>query len=77
MAKKRFWKEFKKQTRMAIAASIGFVIAFAWKDYIISLVGNTFNDLKVVMPNLSAFLSAILLTFIGVILILISSKMLE
>lgn len=73
----RFGKEFKRQIRMAIAAAIGFLIAFAWRDYVINLAGGLFTNLALNMPDLSRFLSSLLITLIGVIFIIISSKILE
>lgn len=73
----RFQKEFKRQTRLAIAAAIGFLIAFAWRDYILSLASDFMSNMSKVMPTTSRLISAITLTFIGVLLIFISSKFLE
>ena len=74
----KFKKEFKKQIRLAIAASVGFIIAYSWRDFIVvsvkSLVGENFfiNNQNII--NLS---SALILTFIGVVIIFISSKILK
>jgi len=73
----RFKKELKRQTRYAIAAAIGFTIAFAWRDYILNLTSSFLVDMAMVMPNMSRFLGAILITLVGVILILLSSRLLE
>jgi len=73
----RFRIEFRKQTRLAIAAAIGFLIAYAWKDYILTLSKDLFTRLSITMPHMSNFLAALVLTLIGVILIMISSKFLE
>lgn len=73
----KFLKELKRQTRLAIAAAIGFIIAFAWRDYILFLSSDIFRDISSVMPHTSRFLTAILLTFVGVILIILSSRLLE
>ncbi len=75
--KKSFKQEFKSQLRLAIAAAVGFTIAFAWKDYI-SFQTNTFiQNILVAVPYLSRFIGAFLITLIGVIIILISSKLLR
>ena len=34
--KKSFRREFKRQLRYAIAAAVGFIIAFSWRETIIS-----------------------------------------
>ena len=75
--KTRFFKELKRQSRLAIAAAIGFLIAYAWKDYVLKIAKNMFQDLAPLVPALSQLLSAIFLTGIGVILILLSSRILE
>lgn len=73
----RFKKEFLRQLRVAIAAGIGFLIAFAWKEYVFNLAKTLTGDLSLVMPNISNFLAAGIITLIGVILIMISSKLLD
>ena len=73
----RFRKELKKQMRVAIAAALGFLIAYSWKEYVVALAGDLFTNIQSTMPNMSNFLSALVLTIIGVILIMISSKLLE
>ena len=79
MPKKRgkFWKEVKRQVRLSVTAAIGFIIAFAWKDSIIQFVGSFFDDIRLAFPIASHFLTAIILTVIGVSLILISARLLE
>jgi len=73
----KFKKEFKNQLRLAIAAAIGFIIAFSWRDFVIKLVGDTYSVLQTAMPITSKFLTAITITLIGVFLIIITSKLLK
>lgn len=73
----KFIKEFRKQTRLAIAAAIGFMIAYTWKDFIIGLTKGIISELGVNLSNTFNFLSAFLITLVGVIFLLISSKLLE
>lgn len=75
--KSKFLKELKRQSRLAIAAAIGFLIAYAWKDYVIKLASDMFHDILPLVPAISELLSAIFLTAIGVLLILLSSRLLE
>jgi len=75
--KTRFLKELRRQIRLAIAAAIGFVIAFAWKDTIIRMVGDYYSNLNKVMPIGSSILTSLTITLIGVLLILLSSRLLE
>lgn len=77
-ARKSFKKEFKRQLRFAIIAAIGFTIAFAWRNALY----NSFNIvvkkfLKTADIVLSEFFTAILITLTGVILLLITSKLLK
>lgn len=75
--KTRFVKEFKRQVRLAVAAAIGFVIAFAWKDTIVKIVGEYYSNLGKVMPIGSSILTSLTISLIGVLLILLSSRLLE
>lgn len=76
--KRRFFKEFKRQVKYAIAAGCGFLIAYAWKETIWNTAQNIVNKLmdsaKTSINNTS---TAIILTAIGVIIILISSRLLR
>ena len=73
----KFWREVKRQTRLAITAAVGFIIAYSWKDYVIQAFGSTFKDIQSIYPSTSSFLTAFFLTLIGVGFILISSKLLK
>ncbi len=42
----KFKKEFKKQIRLAIAASVGFIIAYSWRDFIVGSVKSLVGDSK-------------------------------
>lgn len=74
-----FKKELKRQIRLAVSAAIGFTIAFAWKDAIF----NTFQTIVAKYLNMeptnfvTGIYTAILISIIGVIFILITSKILE
>jgi hypothetical protein len=75
---RKFKKEFKRQLRLAIGAAIGFLIAFAWKDVIFAFVQDTITDLSSLTNiHLVGLLSSLTLTLLGVILLLISSRLLE
>jgi hypothetical protein len=76
-ATSRFQKELKKQIRYAVAAGIGFLIAWAWKEYVFNLATKMTGDLALVMPNMSNFIAAATITLIGVVLIFISSRLLD
>lgn len=76
--KRSFRKEFKRQVRMAIAAAIGFTIAFSWRNFVYDTSKTWIEKLT---PLSGAFetglASALIITIIGVIFILITSKLLK
>lgn len=76
-ATSRFKKEFRRQIRIAFAAAVGFLIAYSWREYVFSLAKSLTGDMSIVMPNISNFLAALIITLIGAILIFISSKLLD
>ncbi len=76
--KKNFRTEFKRQLRYAIAAAVGFLIIFAWRDAII----NATKSLVEKITQTTAFATiniatALLITIVGVFVIIISSKLLK
>jgi len=74
----KFKKEFKRQLRLAIAAAIGFLIAFAWKDFIFKLVQDSVADISTFTEiHFIGIASSLIITILGVILIIISSRFLE
>lgn len=77
--KKSFKKEFVRQVRMAITAAIGFTIAFAWREAIFYSTLNfvsRFLDLTKEHYSTTIY-TAITITVAGVLLILITSKILK
>lgn len=72
-----FKMEFKKQIRLALAAAIGFIIAFAWKDFVLKLTGDALSRFLELNPITSSLVLSIVVTFLGVLIILISSKILK
>jgi len=77
--KRGFSYEFKKQLKMGITAAVGFMIAFAWKDPLFNYVNNLV--LKITsFPLLSysnQLITALLITFFGVLIIWILSKIVK
>ncbi|PIN77803.1 hypothetical protein COV15_01265 [Candidatus Woesearchaeota archaeon CG10_big_fil_rev_8_21_14_0_10_34_12] len=74
----KFKKELIRQLRVAIAAAIGFVIAFSWRNFVFELTKNWVKAISTMTnTNFINFTSSMLITIIGVILIIISSKILE
>ncbi len=77
-SKTKFKEEFRRQLRLAVAAAIGFIIAYSWRDFILELSKDTItritSTLNVHLINLS---SSLFITIVGVIVILISSKILQ
>ncbi len=72
-----FKMEFKKQIRLALAAAIGFIIAFAWRDFVLRLTGDALSRFLELNPITSSLVLSIVVTFLGVLIILISSKILK
>jgi hypothetical protein len=72
----KFRKELKRQVRLAITAAIGFIIAFSWRDYFMSLTQGLLSNFGPIAEHLLLF-SSVFITFVGVILILITSKLLQ
>ena len=72
-----FKREFRKQLRLALAAAAGFIIALAWKDFIFKSTGDFLSKFLELNPLTSSLAISIFLTFIGVLIIWISSKLLK
>lgn len=76
--KKSFRKELKRQLRYAIAAAAGFLIIFAWRDAIINASRNLVKRFAETTPIATTEVTtAVFFTIIGVIIIIISSKLLK
>jgi hypothetical protein len=73
----KFKKEFKRQLKLAIIAAIGFLIAFGWKDVIYNRVKILVDGFITTTKMFNDVFSALFVTFVGVILILIISKILK
>jgi hypothetical protein len=76
--KKSYRKELKRQVRYAIAAAVGFIIIYAWRQSILnitqSFIEKFIENTKVISSNI---LTALLITTIGVLIIIVSSKILK
>ena len=70
---KKFKEEIKKSTNTAIVAAFSFMIALAWRD-LISEYLSTLTKIPIIQGKL---LSAIIITSISVIGILITTKLLS
>lgn len=70
---KSFTKEFKKEMSTAILAAFGLLIALVWKDVITNFV----NNLSEKSPFSGALLSAMIVTIICVLGIMLSSRFLK
>jgi ABC-type polysaccharide/polyol phosphate export permease len=76
--KKSFRVELKRQLRYAIAAAVGFMIIYAWRDAILegtkSLVEKISSTTHVVTTEVS---TALFISIMGVLIILVTSKLLK
>ncbi len=70
---KTFKKEFKKEMNTAILAAFGFLIALVWKDVITSIVNNITQEAHIS----SAVLSALIVTMICVLGIMLFTRLLK
>lgn len=71
----KFHQQFKERTSTAIIAAFGFLIALSWQDLIKNII-NTYTptDLFVQYPYLAQLISALLITLIAVLAIMIVSR---
>lgn len=63
----KFTREFRKTLTTAIVAAFGFLIALVWRDFITEYV----DKITGASPVQGKLVSAVIVTFIGVIAILI------
>ena len=78
-AKKSFKKEFKRQIKLAIIAAVGFTVAFSWREAIFNTFENFVSRfLDVPLEHyLTKTYTALAITIFGVVLIIVTSKMLK
>lgn len=77
--KRSFRKEFKRQLRLAIAAAIGFTIGYAWRNAIFAFFQSfvsRFMDVPLGHYTTESY-TALAITLAGVLLILVTSRLLE
>lgn len=70
---KKLKQETKKAINTAIVAAFGFLMALAWRDVITEYI----NATGIVTPTQGKLISALVITFISVLGILIVTKMLS
>ena len=76
--KSNFRKELKRQLRYAIAAACGFMIIFAWKDAIWTFTKDIVEKFEKTTSLASTnIIAALLISIVGVLIIVISSKLLK
>jgi hypothetical protein len=75
---KRFQKEFKRELRTLIIFTLGFTIAFSWRQTIFDLSQSFVQFItKVSNPNTSTIITSIFTTLICIILIFLFSHLLK
>jgi hypothetical protein len=74
-----FKKEFRRQMRFAVTAAIGFSIAFAWRESIFAMFQSFVSRFFDIVPGhyLTEIYTALMITLIGALLILLTSKVLK
>jgi hypothetical protein len=71
----KFKEEFKKQIRLAIAAAVGFLIAFSWRDTVLAVAQKYVQAITTIEGMIQLKLvSSFVITILGVLIILLSSK---
>lgn len=77
-SKRSFRKEFKREIKYALKAGVGFLVAYAWRDAVLE-VSKTFvrEFTETTKTALTSIYAALLITLLGVIIILFSSRMLR
>lgn len=71
-----FWKEFRKQSSIAIVAAFGFLIALSWRDFISEVVTHLIGYFSVEgYAYLYKLIAAVLVTLVSIVGIMIASKM--
>jgi hypothetical protein len=75
---KFFRKELKKEARIFIVVAVAFSVAFAWRQTIFDAALVAVNNLFTINGEIKAsILASTLITLIGIIIILLSSKLLK
>jgi len=72
-----FRTELKRQLRYAIAAAVGFMIAFSWRETIIASTREILERMTNAGGNIINVYNSFFITIIGVLIILVSSKLLK
>ena len=62
-------KKFSETSRTAIIAAFGFIIALAWRDFILEIV----EKMTAINPLQGKLITALLITFIGVIGVILAT----
>ncbi len=75
---RRYKKEFKKQMRMLIIITLGFTIAFTWRQTIFDLSESFVNFFLHLKNNsVSSILTSVFITLLSLILIIITTYWLK
>jgi len=75
---RRFKEEFKRELRTLIVFTLGFTIAFSWRQTIFDISQSFVQFItKIQNPNTSTVLTSVFITFLSIILIFIISHWLK
>jgi len=75
---KKFKKEFKRQARLLVIITLGFTIAFAWRQTIFDLSQSFVQVIiKVESSTLLTILTSLFITILSLILIYFTSHLLK
>lgn len=77
-SKKNFKKTFKEELRYGLAAAVGFLIAYAWREPLILFFDNFIIQLtQSTFPYLVKISSALVITVLGVCILWVASRYLK
>lgn len=72
-----FRKEFIRQFRMLVVVTIGFTIAFSWRQTIFDAIEKTIETLFRTSQVYSSILTSTFITLLGLLIILLSSYLVK
>lgn len=78
LKKKNFKKTFKEELRYGLAAAVGFLIAYAWREPMLIFFEDIVKTVtNIALPYSIKIISALLITLFGVVFLWIVSRILK
>jgi len=77
-SKRKFKKTFKEELRYGLAAAIGFLIAYAWREPLLLFFDNVvLKFTEVTFPYAVKTISALIITVLGVLILWVVARYLR